>query len=72
MKHAYQYLLLRFMPYREGGEFINVGVVVLCEALEYFGYEIDGRQVYPRVKSLFPNIERKIPYRTPPPYSGLT
>ena len=33
--HAFQYAVLRAVPRMERGEFINVGVILYCQALDY-------------------------------------
>ena len=37
MQHTYEWAVLRVVPRVERGEFVNVGVVVYCRALEYLG-----------------------------------
>ena len=37
MPHAYEWAVLRVVPRVERGEFVNVGVVVYCRALDYLG-----------------------------------
>ncbi len=34
-RHAFQYAVLRAVPRVERGEFINVGIVLYCQALEF-------------------------------------
>lgn len=35
MRHAFQYAVLRAVPRIDRGEFVNVGVVLYCQALDY-------------------------------------
>ena len=37
MPHPYEWAVLRVVPRVERGEFVNVGVVVYCRALDYLG-----------------------------------
>ncbi len=37
MQHTYEWALLRVVPRVERGEFVNVGVVLYCRALDYLG-----------------------------------
>ncbi len=37
MPHAYEWAVLRVVPRVERCEFVNVGVVVYCQALDYLG-----------------------------------
>lgn len=57
------YALLRFRPYVDGGEFVNVGLVVWCEPAGYFGYCCDTRS-RERVQAFFPQLEMTIFERT--------
>ncbi len=34
-RHAFQYAVLRAVPRIDRGEFVNVGVILYCQALEY-------------------------------------
>lgn len=40
MPHTYEWAVLRVVPRVDRGEFVNVGVVVYCRALEYLGTRI--------------------------------
>ena len=37
MPHAYEWSVLRVVPRVERGEFVNAGVLVYCQALDYLG-----------------------------------
>jgi len=50
------YAIARFRPYRESGEFVNVGVVLHCPQLDYFGYVLE-RQKHRRVTDFFPELD---------------
>ncbi|MFN0080457.1 MAG: DUF3037 domain-containing protein [Prosthecobacter sp.] len=55
--HVCNYAVLRYLPYPETGEFVNVGVVVHCPELGWFGhasYENDMQ----RVLRFFPAVDR--------------
>jgi hypothetical protein len=51
---------LRFLPYREIGEFMNVGVVVHCPQTDYFGYRLVPFERTGRVKGAFPELDLNI------------
>ncbi len=34
------YAPVRFLPYRETGEFVNVGVVLHCPQTDFFGFRL--------------------------------
>lgn len=50
------YAIARFRPYRETGEFANVGIVVLCPEVDYFGYAFERRK-YKRITDFFPELD---------------
>ena len=53
---ACNYALLRFRPYTDGGEFVNVGLVLWCEPTGFFGYCCDTR-AQGRVHAFFPQLD---------------
>ena len=53
------YAIARFRPYRETGEFANVGVVLICPQVNYFGYLFETRK-YKRITDFFPELEVEI------------
>ena len=55
-QHACNYALLRFLPYPETGEFVNVGVAVSCQEPGILEFWMDGPQIFPRVKGFFPEL----------------
>lgn len=57
-KYACNYAVLRFLPYPETGEFVNLGVVVHCAARGLFGMQIEGRKAA-RVTDFFPELNRE-------------
>lgn len=72
-KHLCQYAIVRFLPYRETGEFANVGIVLTCPETGYFDFrlltkvrritaffeELDAR-IYRRTRNDFKNELRRI------------
>ncbi|MES2738150.1 MAG: DUF3037 domain-containing protein [Verrucomicrobiota bacterium] len=54
-KHVCNYAVLRFLPYPETGEFVNLGVVVHCADLGFFGVELERRKIS-RVTNFFPEL----------------
>jgi hypothetical protein len=50
------YALIRFLPYRETGEFVNVGVVVYAPEVGYFNYRLAEKRNR-RVKAFFPELD---------------
>jgi hypothetical protein len=53
------YAIARFRPYRETGEFANIGVVLICPQLDYFGYEFEKRK-HKRITDFFPELDLEI------------
>lgn len=63
------YAIVRFLPYPETSEFINLGVVVACPSRRYFGFRLE-MQKRDRVTGFFPELNpavltegRKVFYR---------
>ncbi len=54
------YAPVRFLPYRELGEFVNVGVVVHCPQTDYFGYRLAPLKRTGRVTRFFPELDAKL------------
>ncbi|HWM75022.1 MAG TPA: DUF3037 domain-containing protein [Nocardioides sp.] len=55
MKQSYQYVVLRCVPRVDREEFVNVGVVVYCEAAEYLDarWHVDAD----RLRALDPQVD---------------
>lgn len=53
---ACSYAALRFLPYRETGEFANVGVVVWAPAARFFSYRCNLR-LGKRIRGFFPDLD---------------
>lgn len=52
---ACNYAVIRFLPYPETQEFVNVGVVLMCPQLRCFDYRIETRR-RDRVTGFFPEL----------------
>ncbi len=80
-QHLCKYAVVRFLPYRETEEFVNVGVLVLCEQLGYLGFllekkrstrvtdffdELDGAVYRQGIKSIENEIQRLSPKANAP------
>lgn len=50
------YAVLRFRPYQETGEFVNVGVVLFAHAIPYFDFRIETKR-HRRVTDFFPELD---------------
>jgi hypothetical protein len=55
-KFVCNYAIARFRPYRETGEFANVGVVLLCPQLDFFGHTFERRK-HKRITDFFPELD---------------
>jgi hypothetical protein len=53
------YAPVRFLPYRESGEFANVGVVMHCPQTDFFTYRLVPLRQTRRVTDFFPELEPK-------------
>jgi hypothetical protein len=57
---ACNYAPIRFLPYREVGEFINIGVVVHCPQTDYFGFKTVSPKRTRRITGFFPELDVRI------------
>jgi len=53
------YALLRFRPYTDSGEFVNVGLVLWCEPTGFFDFCCDTR-TRERVRAFFPHLDHTV------------
>lgn len=58
-KQACNYAIIRFLPYPETEEFVNVGVVLACPALHFFDFKIETA-ARRRVNAFFPELNKNI------------
>lgn len=58
-KFACRYAVVQFVPYRETGEFANVGVVLMCPQTGYFDFQLQTRK-YKRVTDFFDELPRHV------------
>lgn len=56
-KIACNFAILRFMPYAEPGEFVNLGVALACPDVHWFGYRLETHRVN-RITDFFPELKR--------------
>jgi hypothetical protein len=56
-KLACNFTILRFLPYTEPGEFVNLGVALACPDLHWFGYRLETRRV-DRITDFFPELKQ--------------
>jgi hypothetical protein len=56
-RHVSNYAILRFLPYPETGEFVNVGVLVACPRAGVLQF-VAEQKMPDRAKSLFPRQNR--------------
>jgi hypothetical protein len=56
---ACNYAIARFRPYRETGEFVNVGIVLLCPQLGFFDCAFEHRK-YKRITDFFPELDFQV------------
>ncbi|MEO6787822.1 MAG: DUF3037 domain-containing protein, partial [Chthoniobacteraceae bacterium] len=54
---ACNYAVVRFLPYPEAGEFVNVGVVVHCPVSGFFDYRLLDAKRTSRVNGFFPELQ---------------
>lgn len=64
MKLIGKYHLVRFRPYIETGEFVNVGVILFIPELSQFTFKILGNSEHQRVTQFFNGLNPEIYFRT--------
>lgn len=57
--HACRYAIVRFAPFPETEEFVNIGVILACPTLGYFGFKLQQKKRHGRVTNFFPDIARE-------------
>lgn len=57
---ACNYSVLRFAPYPETDEFVNVGVVLACPALGYLDFRLADPLQHERVALFFPELDTAV------------
>lgn len=58
-KMACNYAIIRFLPYPETEEFVNVGVVLACPSTHFFDFRIETTERR-RVNAFFPELDKSI------------
>ena len=58
-KLACNYAILRFLPYPETEEFVNVGVVLACPSTHYFDFRMETTERR-RVTRFFPELNKEV------------
>jgi len=56
---ACNFAVVRFLPYRETGEFVNVGVVLFCPEAGYFDLRMETRK-QGRVTDFCPELDKNL------------
>jgi len=57
--HACRYAIVRFVPFPETEEFVNIGIILACPSLGYFGFRLQQKKRHGRVTNFFPDIGTK-------------
>ena len=56
---TFNYSVIRFLPYPESGEFVNVGVVVSSPQTGFFDFRIERRK-FRRIANFFPELHSEV------------
>lgn len=59
-KYACRYAVVRFVPFPETEEFVNIGVVVACPASGYFGFQLQQKRRSARVTNFFTDVAKSV------------
>jgi len=62
-KIACQYVIVRFAPFVETGEFANVGIVMISPEHRYFGFELELKR-YARITHFFEDVDARLYKKT--------
>lgn len=54
-----QYAIVRFAPFIETGEFANVGIVLIADKKQFFGFQLEEKK-YTRITHFFDKLEAKV------------
>ena len=55
-KVACNYTVIRFLPYPETGEFVNLGIAMACPDMHWFDYRLETRRI-DRITNFFPELK---------------
>ncbi|MDQ3814925.1 MAG: DUF3037 domain-containing protein, partial [Armatimonadota bacterium] len=55
-EYVCNYALIRFLPYRDASEFVNIGVALACAPLNFLDFRIEVQR-YARVSHFFPELD---------------
>lgn len=58
-EYVCHYALLRFLPYREAGEFVNIGVVLACPEAGFLNFAVE-RKKFKRITDFFPELKANV------------
>lgn len=58
-QHLCKFAIVRFLPYRETEEFVNIGVLVLCEELGYLGFLLEKKKTT-RITDFFDELDAAV------------
>ncbi len=56
---VYNYNVIRFLPYPETGEFVNIGITLFCPQLGFFDFKLETTKTK-RTTNFFPELERHL------------
>ena len=57
-KYACRYAIVRFVPFAETEEFVNVGIVIACPSIGYFDFKLQKKKRHARVTHFFSELSK--------------
>lgn len=57
-RYACRYAVIRFVPFPETEEFVNIGIILACPNSGYFNFKLQTKKRHGRVSSFFPDVEK--------------
>lgn len=58
--HACKYAVIRFVPFSETEEFVNIGVILACPTLNFFDFKLQQKRRHARVTDFFSDVGRDV------------
>lgn len=59
-QYACKYAIVRFVPFSETEEFVNVGVILACPTLGHFDFKLQQKRRHGRVTDFFSDVGREV------------
>lgn len=58
-RYACKYAIVRFVPFPETEEFVNIGIILACPLSGYFGFKLQQKRRHGRVTNFFSDVGKE-------------